>query len=82
MSVHVGIVLDAVAGATRQKKEAKHIARKRRSQMKITLRSQKNYQKISRSDKKNFFSNVPGYRINLDKSMIFLYANKKHRRKS
>lgn len=76
---HVNTVLDAVGAATRQKKEAKYITRKRRSQMKISLGAQEFYQEISRSDfkkkKKTFYSNVPGYRINLEKSMVFLYTN-------
>lgn len=74
---HVNTVLDAVGAATRQKKEAKYITRKRRSQMKISLGAQEFYQEIPRSDKKKktFYSNVPGYRINLEKSMVFLYTN-------
>lgn len=75
---HVSTVLDAVVAATRQKKGAKYITRKRRSQMKISLGAQEFYQKIPRSDKKKketFYSNVPGYRINLEKSMVFLYTN-------
>lgn len=43
LTLHVGVVLDAVAGATRQKKKFKRITRKRRSQMKINLRAQNFY---------------------------------------
>lgn len=49
---HVNTVLDAVGAATRQKKEAKYITRKRRSQMKISLGAQEFYQEIPRSNKK------------------------------
>lgn len=57
MSDHVGIVLGAVAGATRQKREAKHIASKKEKSDENYLEiTKKKYQKISRSNKKRTFS--------------------------
>lgn len=80
---HVNTVLDAVGAATRQKKEAKYITRKRRSQMKISLGAQEFYQEIPRSDKKNkpFTAMCQDTESTWKNQWFFYTPIKKHRRK-
>jgi hypothetical protein len=81
------VLLEFLGGAITQEQEIRDSNRKWRNQTfpiwiwhdPIPKRHQKLYQKITRNHK--YFYQVAGYRMNISKSVAFLYTNSAHTQK-